>query len=451
MRHLRFVVALSLSAAMAQNSPNLEWPQQPNGFGGLKFGSSKAEIEKLHRLECGTEEVREKSYFARIPRLPPAQADPQETSCITHIDAWGIQVEAFVTFRSNALAYIHITYPASYYLTLKADLLKVYGPTKQAFQSRYPTGHEVQTETLSWFSTEVFASLQSDNPSTLGKDGSGRPYDVGVFFIAQYEYLKDTGYEKRMRDPVSAKGQLYQFTPAMRVIDTHPVSVAATSSTLVFKFKDGRTLTYPKHPIDIGQLRCSYTKLGDDNYKYEYVFDNRQVTQVSVGNVFQCCNFAVDTVREGQMRRPGRDPVFVSWPALSPLDQPQLVERAQNAKYTLLSPYSPGLVHMTLRSEDTEAPDVPVDLDEESRQFVGETVAQDARTVQRLVIGPAFGGVTRMKVLNEVHRWIYDEGFTFLKPLFQVGVGMDPKPTLDTLSPSTELERQIVACLRDIL
>jgi len=57
----------------------------------------------------------------------------------------------------------------------------------------------------------------------------------------------------------------------------------ATPSMLEWRVSDGRTFSYPRDPIDIGDLKFSYRALANGKYFYRYTFDNRLVQMVRVG------------------------------------------------------------------------------------------------------------------------------------------------------------------------
>ena len=47
------------------------------------------------------------------------------------------------------------------------------------------------------------------------------------------------------------------------------VSTTATETTLEWTLSDGRTFSYPRHPINIGNLTASYRKTGNGKYFYK--------------------------------------------------------------------------------------------------------------------------------------------------------------------------------------
>lgn len=69
-------------------------------------------------------------------------------------------------------------------------------------------------------------------------------------------------------------------------------------------------------------------------------------------------------------------------------------------------------------------------------------------SLKRFVIGPAFSpNYTQKEVELRIALWAGEYGFTFLDPL----VAHSTRAVLEQLSPSTDLEKEIVECLREVL
>jgi hypothetical protein len=99
-----------------------DWPQEPNGFNGLRFLTKRAEIEKTHKLgRC-------KSVQALRPSLESIQ-------CGLPLQLYGIGIDGRVEFtfpkgtrdREGQLTQIILAVKSSDYETAKAMLVKTYG------------------------------------------------------------------------------------------------------------------------------------------------------------------------------------------------------------------------------------------------------------------------------------------------------------------------------------
>jgi hypothetical protein len=242
------------------------------------------------------------------------------------------------------------------------------------------------------------------------------------------------------------------------------VATIATATTLEWKFSDGRTVSYPRDPIDIGSLKFSYKKTPNGKYFYEYTFDNRQVQMIRVGEFdhhfgprssvevgnqrFHLPSFA----NAGQpiLRGPGGWRCLgVGWfPSWS-----DPVIRTETAKYTILSDNLPGPLplHVTGAERVREDFALPFNLDDpwerHLMQQVQMTISQYGISADPMVIGPAFQPKpAEQDVRDRIHRLVQLYGFGFLRPLDDASVNL--KQAQNAVVPGTDFEVQILACLR---
>lgn len=61
------------------------------------------------------------------------------------------------------------------------------------------------------------------------------------------------------------------------------VKTIATPTKLEWELSDGRRISYPRDPIDIGNLTFSHRKIPNGKYFYRYSLDNRLVYMIRVG------------------------------------------------------------------------------------------------------------------------------------------------------------------------
>ena len=130
--------------------------------------------------------------------------------------------------------------------------------------------------------------------------------------------------------------------------------------------------------------------------------------------------------------------------------------RSTAAKYTMLSTNRPGLLPLFFQSDvlgvtaavngggpdAIRMPRVRTDADLNKVHSRGNVFNN---SLKRYAIGPVFpADATRSQIMDKVQLWATDYGFTFLQPL------LDGK-TVDSLQPSTDLERDITTCLQSVL
>ena len=454
-------IAPAVSTAMTQTQ---EWPEEPDGFSGLKFGTALADVEQRYWLKAPSELQlrRQRLREGHFNSQGLIAQSPDTKTVLIQLDLWGIPRPASLTFIAGHLVAIHVAYPTADYLTVKSRLLALFGEPRNISQEGNAFEGGVRSEHSLWFGRKVVAWLLSEDPSEIHVDDDNRPYDAGDLFLGTYEYMKDTVYGEWMRnspmlrqsgattgdmEPTRVMTSFTAHSVSPPNIPTTSTTVDTTPTALIFRLKDGRTISYTRHFLDIGTLRVSRMRHGE-NYKYEYVYDNRQVDCFSVGRIIEGSHLAFRTIWETPKGWYARESIACALPDRFG-EQP---ERVENAKYTMVSNYLPGLAEAVFTGDErlTDNVDMPVDIDNPSRQFILTTLASDSK-IRRFVIGPSIQPCgTRRIVMNEVERWI-EWGFVFLKPLFRLGPGEDPRPVLDGLSPSTQLERDIVLCLQAAL
>jgi hypothetical protein len=441
-----------------------DWLEEPAGFSGLNFGTALADVERRYLLKAPPE------YQLRSQRLREGHLNSQgimvpsadTKTVLTQLDFWGTSRPASLTFIAGRLVAIHLAYPTADYLTVKSRLVTLFGQPKNICHEGNAIGTGVRSEHLLWFGREVVAWLLSEDPSEIRVDDRNRPYDAGDLFLATHEYMKGTLYGELMRKPpiFRQSGAAAGDMPSARVlttftsqfvsspsIPTTSIAVDTTPTALTFRLNDGRTISYARHSLDIGTLRVSHMRLGE-TYKYEYIYDNRRVHSFSVGRIIEGSHLAFRTIWETPKGWHARE--STAFAMGGPFGEQ--TERIENAKYTMVSDYLPGLAEAVFVGDErlTEDAEVPFNIDNQSMQFILATRANDSK-IRRFVIGPSIRpSCTRRMVMNEIETWIR-WGFVFLKPLFDLGPGEDPKPVLQGLSPSTQLERDVVLCLQAVL
>lgn len=202
-------------------------------------------------------------------------------------------------------------------------------------------------------------------------------------------------------------------------------------------------------------VKYSYTT-GTDSSSYTYEFDNSEVAHTRLGIVPED-----DDIGETSSSEPegwiNMGPGWHRWKGAT---------SSKTAQYVVHATKLPGLMPLFLQndwdgqSEHLNGKAIPKDSDitgtakplssrDQTRLNAEINIFENSR--QEFVIGPAFKPTDTMAdVMKRVKIWARTKngyGFTFLQPLVAAA---DPKSALDSLTPSTQLERDIVSCLRNV-
>lgn len=213
--------------------------------------------------------------------------------------------------------------------------------------------------------------------------------------------------------------------------------------------------------IDIGNLTYSNSPEAG-LIRYTYTFDNRQVANLALGDPEGPSAGVISTTQ------PKKWTSVHSTATLPTLQyavwgQWRAAELSPQATYSVLSNRLPGLVLMRFQSDSrgfvSRLNGVPASDGIILSKTAGwgpldQLLIANASTVwgnslQKLVIGPVFDQTPTMDdVMAQVKIWATtDYGATFLSPLLTAS---EPRAALDSLTPQTQLERDIVACLRGV-
>ena len=178
-----------------------EWPQEPDGFYNIKFGSTKEEAEKVVTFE---------RYGITRDNWGLTPEDPYPTLGVAHFNVGGVRISASLIFHpARGLQCIQGTFPTDQFEAVQSAFLKLYGkphevpPPPKAW--RFPEEHlknlppeertrlESQYTSLeSYNRTKVESLWYSANAYVSLLD---RDYEQtnGHFLVASYLYMKHHG------------------------------------------------------------------------------------------------------------------------------------------------------------------------------------------------------------------------------------------------------------------
>jgi hypothetical protein len=153
------------------------------------------------------------------------------------------------------------------------------------------------------------------------------------------------------------------------------------------------------------------------------------------------------TVRRAQTTEPAGWKWHLSgwWPPNN-----EKAERHEHHRFTVTTDMKPGLVPMYFSGTHVLDP-FPIlqGMDGDQQQQVVDAIFETNR-IRCFVIGPAITpGSTEDDLRELVERWASEYGFSFLHPF--TAESADFRSTLDELKPATDLDKQIVECLRAAL
>jgi len=133
------------------------------------------------------------------------------------------------------------------------------------------------------------------------------------------------------------------------------------------------------------------------------------------------------------------------------------------SQFVLTSGYRPGLIKLRIASPAATTTLIPSPARKstipESQLTPAQSAAEEQKilrarswkynSLQKFIIGPAFApNATAAEIMAQVKTWVGEYRFTFLAPLLSAE---NPAVQLGLLQPTTDLEKNIVECLWEVL
>jgi hypothetical protein len=179
--------------------PDDEWPQEPDGFHNIKFGSTKEDAEKFVTFE---------EYVVSEDWLGPDLDTPYPTRGVTHFSFGGIEITVSLIFTlADGCHCFDGIFPTEHFDSIKSAFLNLYGqPHEVSFEVRQfsevdwktipfsTRQHETNVESLKWCSERVYIFLVNEEQ-----------YSKGYFLVAKYSYMKHRSGGEKMAEKLRRK------------------------------------------------------------------------------------------------------------------------------------------------------------------------------------------------------------------------------------------------------
>jgi hypothetical protein len=172
-----------------------EWPQEPDGFHNIKFGSRKEDAERFVTFD----------HYGFIGGGWGTNLDTAyPTLGITHFSLGGAEITASLIFTpGDGCHCFEGTFPAEQFDIVKSSFVSMYG---QPHEVEHLDHYEAKVESLLWYGTEVYIHLVSRDLERTN----------GFFLVANYSYMWDRSGGKKMREKAKRKLASYPqevYTP----------------------------------------------------------------------------------------------------------------------------------------------------------------------------------------------------------------------------------------------
>ena len=175
-----------------------EWPQEPDGFQGLKFGGTKEEACKLVTFE----------WYGISAEWGLGLDDPYPTRGVARVNFAGADItESLIFHPAKGLQGIQGVFSTDQFEVLKSAFISLYGKPHEETSGiqqfpemdwkTYPPHRqerEANVESLIWYSDKVYISLVSR-----------AEYTKGQFQVAYYTYMKHWNGGAKMLEKAKRK------------------------------------------------------------------------------------------------------------------------------------------------------------------------------------------------------------------------------------------------------
>lgn len=389
-----------LISSSEEYQPPDGWSEEPDGFGELKFDAARAEVEK--QIELG--ERTELKYSNVLYKVP--------------LKVGVTDISGTLTFSSDRLITVSGEFDKSHWDSVKSSFIHLYGkPHVLRREEIFELG---MCETFEWSGDRTSIRL-IDFPSGRNAMFHLRP---------------------------SFKGSEVQTITTVELFTVPPpappkMGIEHHESTLVLHLPDGSALDYPRIQHQPISLSYSWRERANGVFVYDFDVDTTNLSSIGIGEEES------GMTSEDSLSQPDGWHSFEqmrTWIRTG-------VTPKEITRFSIKSTKLPGPVPFFVSRTDEKASlrIVPPTLPRNVHRAVGEALGgQSAFLNNWFVIGPAIPRGTDETYLRwRMRRWVERYGFTFLKPLLEKTTRLSVG--LERLMPNTQLEQQIVECIRRAL
>jgi hypothetical protein len=374
------------------------WSEEPEGFGDLKFGMSRAEVEKMITLGKRTD-IKYGNVLYEV-----------------HLKVGTITVAGTLTFGQNdTLVTISGEIERPHWEPLKTAFVSLYG--KPHCYRKEEIFEQGMSETLEWSGDRVWIRL-IDFP------------DGKIPRFCLQPSIKDAVCEVT-----------FDIEAAVRVPPPKPpkIKVEHQPSKLVLHLPDGNHIEYPRFGPEAISMNYSWERQEGGSFVYYMDLDVTDISCVGVGET-------------GQMR----SDVFSEPNGWGNYGEGWLqVGEPTNAniRFSIESTKLPGPVPFSIsrKSKPPRVLEIPTTLPRKYFRAVGDVLGEQMDYLNDwFIIGPAIPRRLGEKGLRKLaRRWVNRYGFDFLTPVLNKAIPLSV--SIDQLSPTRPFEQEIVDCMKRAL
>jgi hypothetical protein len=376
------------------------WSEEPDGFGELKFDATRAEVEK--QIELG--ERTELKYSNVLYNVS--------------LKVGVTEISGTLTFNSDRLITISGEFDKSHWDSVKSTFIALYGKP-----------HALRRE-------EIFELGMSETLEWSGDRRSIRLIDF------------PRGKNATFHLHPSFKGSTVQTTTTVELFTVPPpappkIGIEHHESTLVLHLPDGSALDYPRIQHQPISLSYSWREKANGVFVYDFDADTTNLASIGVGDQ------DIEGISDDSLSQPDGWRSFELMRTWSRIGVP----RNEITRFSIESTILPGPVPLFVSRAD-EKPgllSIPVTLPRSIHRAVGEALLGQGPFLNNwFVIGPAIPRGTQETYLRwRMRMWVDRYGFHFMEQLLDKTAPLSIG--LEQLRPNTQLEQQIVDCLRRAL
>ena len=208
---------------------------------------------------------------------------------------------------------------------------------------------------------------------------------------------------------------------------------------------DGTKRKFPHASrINVSNVSSKHILLDEGKIRYTFTLDTREAETIRVGDH----RGDVGDIEDNPNFKSQNGWFGAGWRWFA-MDEG---ERSEHSEFSLVSEWLPGPVAVMIQGRNTtvspSSPGSPTGhISSFDREAIGWATNIHRNSIRRTVIGPAIPPCASDETLIRIiRRWVSELNLGFLQPVTKADINL--QEALESLKPSTDLERNIVECLR---